>query len=75
MSAMRGVDIARLVALATIWSLSFVFVRVLAEPLGAVWTATLRMAIAGVALVAFFAIVGYRADLRRHWRAFLFVGR
>ena len=71
---MRAPDAARLVALATIWSLSFVFIRVLAEPLGPVWTATLRMFIAGVALCAFFAIVGYRADVRTHWRAYLFVG-
>jgi drug/metabolite transporter (DMT)-like permease len=71
---MRSSDVARLVALAAIWSLSMVFVRVLAEPLGPVWIATLRMLIAGVALCAFFAIVGYRADVRAHWRAYLFVG-
>lgn len=74
MSAMRSADLARLVALAVLWSASFVFIRVLAEPLGPVWTATLRMLIAGLALLVLFAIVGYRADLRRQWRAFLFVG-
>jgi drug/metabolite transporter (DMT)-like permease len=69
----RG-DLARLLALALLWSASFVFIRVLAAPLGPVWTATLRILIAGVALVAFFVVVGYRAGLRTHWRAYLFVG-
>jgi drug/metabolite transporter (DMT)-like permease len=71
---MGRADVARLVALAAIWSLSFVFIRVLAEPLGPVWTATLRMVVAGVALCGYFALVGDRADVRRRWRAYLFVG-
>ena len=64
MSPMRGADLARLVALAVLWSASFVFIRVVVAPLGPVWTATLRMLVAGVALVALFALVGYRADVR-----------
>ena len=71
---MRGPDVARLLALAVIWSASFVFIRVLAPPLGPVWTATLRVLVAGVALVGWFAATGFDADVRRHWRAYLFVG-
>jgi len=74
MSTMRSADLGRLVALAIIWSLSFVFIRVVVAPLGPVWTATLRMLVAGVALCAFFALVGFHADVRRHWRAYLIVG-
>ena len=74
MSRMHGPDVVRLVALAVIWSLSFVFIRVVVGPLGPVWTATLRMLVAGVALCAFFALVGYRAEAREHWRAYLIVG-
>jgi len=74
MTSMRGADVVRLLALAIVWSLSFVFIRVIVPPLGPVWTATLRMLIAGVALCAFFALVGFHADARRHWRAYLFVG-
>jgi drug/metabolite transporter (DMT)-like permease len=74
MSRMGGPDVVRLVALAIVWSLSFVFIRVVVAPLGPVWTATLRMLIAGVALCAFFALVRFRADVRTHWRAYLFVG-
>jgi len=71
---MRSADIARLVALATIWSLSFVFMRVLVPVLGPLWTAALRVLIAGVALVAWFAVIRLDADVRRHWRAYLLVG-
>jgi drug/metabolite transporter (DMT)-like permease len=71
---MRGSDLARLVALAIIWSLSFVFVRVLVPVMGPLWTATLRVLIAGIALVAWFAVTRVDAGVRRHWRAYLFVG-
>ena len=40
---MRPADIARLLALAVIWSASFVFIRVLAPVLGPVWVATSRV--------------------------------
>lgn len=74
MSAMRGADVLRLAALAIVWSLSFVFIRVVVGPLGPVWTATLRMLVAGVALCAFFALTGFDANVRGHWRAYLVVG-
>jgi drug/metabolite transporter (DMT)-like permease len=71
---MQPADVARLVALAAIWSLSFVFVRVLVPALGPAWTTTLRLVVAGVALVAWLAVAGTKADLRAHGRAYLFVG-
>jgi drug/metabolite transporter (DMT)-like permease len=70
----RRADLARLVALAVIWSLSFVFLRVLVPVFGPLWTATLRVLIAGVALVAWLALTRVDAEVRRHWRAYLFVG-
>ena len=71
---MRRFDTARLLALATIWSLSFVFLRVVVPSLGPIWTATLRVLIAGAALVAWFALTGVDGGVRRHWRAYVFVG-
>jgi len=71
---MRASDLARLVALAIIWSLSFVFLRVLVPVLGPMWTAALRVLIAGAALVAWFALTHVDADVRRQWRAYLFIG-
>lgn len=71
---MRAVDLTRLVALATIWSLSFVFIRVLAPVLGPVWVATTRLALGGATLVAMFVATRRHLDLSRNWRAYLFVG-
>ena len=71
---MRGEDVARLVVLAAIWGASFIFMRALAPVLGPVPIAAWRVAIAGVALIAWFRITGFDAELRRHWRAFLVIG-
>ncbi len=72
--AHRAGDVARLVALAAIWGASFVFMRVVAPALGPVWTAALRLLIGGATLVAWFALAGVDAGLRRHWRAYLLIG-
>jgi drug/metabolite transporter (DMT)-like permease len=71
---MRRSDLFRLVALAAIWSASFVFIRVLVPVLGPLWVATLRVLIAGAALVAWFAFVRLDANVRGHWRGYLLVG-
>jgi drug/metabolite transporter (DMT)-like permease len=71
---MRPADITRLVALAIIWSASFVFIRVLAPVLGPVWVATSRLLVAGAALALMFALVRRHLDVARHVRAYLFVG-
>jgi drug/metabolite transporter (DMT)-like permease len=67
-------DYARLVALAAIWGAAFIFMRVAAPVLGPVWTPDLRVAIGGLALLAWFRIAGIDAGLRAHWRAYLVVG-
>ena len=72
--AIRGADIARLVVLAAIWGASFIFMRALAPVLGPVLTATSRVVIAGAALVAWFRVSGFDAQLRQHWRTYLVVG-
>ena len=71
---MSAGDLARLIALAAIWSLSFVFMRVVAPPLGPVWTAALRVLIGGMALAAWLVLSGREANLRAHWRAYLLIG-
>ena len=71
---MRRADIARLLALAIIWSASFVFIRVLAPVLGPVWVATARLLLGGAALSLAFLALRRHGDVRQHWRAYLFVG-
>jgi drug/metabolite transporter (DMT)-like permease len=72
--AIRGEDFARLMALAAMWSLSFIFMRALAPALGPVVTAMTRTLIAGFALVVYFRVIGLDADVRRHWRQYLAIG-
>lgn len=71
---MRSADVGRLVALSAIWGSSFVFIRVVAAPLGAVWTATGRVLIAGVVLVAWLAATTRVSQARERWRDYLFLG-
>lgn len=71
---MRPADVARLLALAIIWSASFVFIRVLAPVLGPVWVATARLLLGGAALAIAFAVMRRHVDVAQHWRAYLFVG-
>jgi drug/metabolite transporter (DMT)-like permease len=71
---LRAQDVARLVALALIWSASFVFIRVLVPLLGPLWVAAGRLLIAGVALAAWLAVVHVRSQVRMHWRGYALVG-
>lgn len=71
---MRAADLARLALLAAIWGASFVFIRVVAPVLGPLWTATGRVAIGGGALLLWFALTGFDARVRAHWRVYLAIG-
>jgi drug/metabolite transporter (DMT)-like permease len=74
MARMKTADYVRLIALAAIWGASFIFTRVIAPSLGAIWTAELRVLLGGAALLAWFRLAGFDAGLRRHWRYYLAVG-
>jgi len=71
---MRAADTARLIALAAIWGASFMFLRVAAPVLGAVWTSETRVLLGGVALLLWFRLTGFDPELRRHARFYLLVG-
>ena len=71
---MGTADLARLTGLAAIWSLSFVFMRIVAPALGPVWTAALRVLIPRGVLIAWLACTRHDAKLRQHWRAYLAIG-
>jgi drug/metabolite transporter (DMT)-like permease len=64
-------NIGLLIALSAIWCSSFIFMRYLSPLLGAVITADLRLLIAGLFLVGFFAIMGVTLDWRKNWRQYL----
>ena len=71
---MKSSDLIRLVTLAAIWGGSFAFMRVLAPVLGPVLTAELRVLIAGLALLGFFAIIRFDVQWRKHWKLYLLIG-
>lgn len=71
---MKTADYARLVTLAAIWGGSFIFMRVLAPALGPIATADVRVLLAGVVLLAYFAVTGFSVEWRRHWKNYLVIG-
>jgi drug/metabolite transporter (DMT)-like permease len=63
-----------LLALAALWGASFLFMRVAVPSLGPVVLADARVAIAGVALLAYAALIGALPALRARWRDYLLLG-
>jgi drug/metabolite transporter (DMT)-like permease len=68
---MRAADLGRLVLLAAVWGLAFVFIRVAVMPLGPFALVELRQVIAGVALALYLRSLGLALDLRSRWRIYL----
>jgi drug/metabolite transporter (DMT)-like permease len=71
---LRRSDAARLVALSAIWGASFIFIRVLAPVLGPVLTVMSRVLIGGAVLIAYCRVIGFDAELSRHWRQYVVIG-
>jgi drug/metabolite transporter (DMT)-like permease len=67
-------QLAMLLVLAALWGASFLFMRVAVPSLGPVVLADARVAIAGVALLAYAALIGARPALRARWRDYLLLG-
>ena len=71
---MRHADLIRLLVLAAIWGASFLFMRLIAPVLGALWTAEVRVALAGMAMLAFMAATSRPMHFRSNWRQYLILG-
>lgn len=71
---MRSIDLFRLLILAAIWGASFLFMRIVAPVLGALWTAEVRVAIAGLAMLAFMLATGRAMQFKAHWKPYLVLG-
>ncbi len=71
---MRNADLARLLLLAAIWGGSFLFMRILAPVLGVLWTAELRVAIAGIAMLAFMGATRRPMKFAANWKQYLVLG-
>lgn len=70
---MRPSDYARLLLLGAIWGGSFVFYRKLAPEFGALPTATGRVMLGGLVLLAYLKLAGISLEWRRHWRSYCVV--
>jgi len=66
-SLLGPADIARLVPLAAMWGASSLFLREPVKFFGAGPLSTLRVLIAGLAVVAFVIATGGSVGWRRHW--------
>jgi drug/metabolite transporter (DMT)-like permease len=72
---MKPLDLLMVLALAVIWGLSFLLVRIAAPVLGPLGLVTARMLIASVALLLYGRIAGRSLpDLRGSWRAYVALG-
>lgn len=71
---MRSTDLARLLTLAAIWGASFLFMRIVAPVLGALWTAEVRVAVAGIAMLLFMAVTGRAMQFHANWKQYLVLG-
>jgi drug/metabolite transporter (DMT)-like permease len=71
---MTSRQLAMLLGLAALWGASFLFMRVAVPALGPVVLADARVAIAGLALLAYAAAIGARPALRARWRDYLLLG-
>lgn len=63
-----------LLSLAALWGASFLFMRVSVSAFGPIVLADARVAIAGVALLAYASAIGARPALRARWRDYLLLG-
>jgi drug/metabolite transporter (DMT)-like permease len=71
---MTARQIAMLLALAALWGASFLFMRVAVPEFGPVVLSAGRVALAGVALLAYATAIGARPVLRERWRDYLLLG-
>lgn len=71
---MRRSDLIRLLILAAIWGASFLFMRILAPVLGALWTAEMRVAVAGIAMFLFMEATRRAMHFRANWKQYLVIG-
>jgi drug/metabolite transporter (DMT)-like permease len=67
-------DLARLLGLAAVWGLAFVFIRVSVPSLGPVALTVIRTLVAGCALLLVAHALGVRLEWRARWRRFLAFG-
>jgi drug/metabolite transporter (DMT)-like permease len=67
-------SLIRLLLLGMIWGASFLFQRITVPVVGAPFTASIRILLSALMLVCILRLLGRSLDLRRQWRAWLWLG-
>ena len=65
---------AALLLLGAVWGASYIFIRVLVEPLGPIFLMFLRVALSGLLLYGYARLKGARLQIRERWQPFLILG-
>ena len=68
---MSPINLLRLFSLAAIWGSSFIFMRIGAPPLGPLWVAESRVALAAIFLTLVGLVLGRQLASLTHWRHYL----
>jgi drug/metabolite transporter (DMT)-like permease len=71
---MKAPDLARLLVLAALWGGSFIFIRIAAPVLGPIVLVTIRVLLAGAALLVYALVTRSELELRVRWRQYLTIG-
>jgi drug/metabolite transporter (DMT)-like permease len=71
---MKTPDLARLLLLAALWGGSFIFIRIAAPVLGPIVLVTIRVLLAGSALLVYALVTRSELELRARWRQYLIIG-
>lgn len=71
---MHSGDFFRLFFLAAIWGASFLFMRILAPVLGALWTAEVRVGLAGLVMAGLMLVSGRAMNFSANWKEYLMLG-
>jgi drug/metabolite transporter (DMT)-like permease len=71
---MRGTDVIRLITLAALWGSGFLFMRILAPVLGPLWTAEVRVGVAGIAMLLFMLATRRSMQIGANWKLYLSLG-
>ena len=67
-------SLIRLLLLGMIWGASFLFQRITVPVVGAPFTASIRIVLSAIMLVGLLRVLGRSLDLRRQWRAWVWLG-
>ncbi|MEP6882432.1 MAG: DMT family transporter [Dokdonella sp.] len=67
-------SLVRLLLLGMIWGASFLFQRITVPAVGAPFTASIRIVLSAIMLVVVLRVLGRSLDLRRQWRAWVWLG-